>query len=166
MDTAHNIQDHFTFTWAILQLSQCQCGWGWGFLWWWSLSAMWAGHSIFSSTTTGDVWMVPSFLIWDYMLHVRHFLCHITNCGQHQWVISSSISIGLLFSIASYLSFLLTFFCLGCYCCMWLYFSTELVISFSRNIANWCRVAISNDKSTQQVSKLIVFLFYLFLSWL
>ena len=43
--------------------------------------------------TTGDVWIIPSFRIWDYVLHVEHISCVITNCGQHQWVIPSPLSI-------------------------------------------------------------------------
>ena len=45
--------------------------------------------------TTGDVWIIPSFRIWDYVLHVEHVSCVITNCGQHQWVIPSPLSIAL-----------------------------------------------------------------------
>ena len=45
--------------------------------------------------TTGDVWIIPSFRIWDYVLHVEHVSCVITNCGQHQWVIHSLLSIAL-----------------------------------------------------------------------
>ena len=37
--------------------------------------------------TTGDVWIIQSFQIWDYVLHVEHIWCVITNCGQHQWLI-------------------------------------------------------------------------------
>ena len=62
-------------------------GWGWGLLRRWSASTMWAGPLIFSSTTTRDVWIIPSFRIWDYVLHVEHVSCVVTNCGQHQWVI-------------------------------------------------------------------------------
>ena len=32
--------------------------------------------------TTGDVWIIPSFQIWDYMLDVEHVSCVIVNCGQ------------------------------------------------------------------------------------
>ena len=42
--------------------------------------------------TTRDVWIIPSFRIWDYVLHVVHISCVITNCGQHQWVIPSPLS--------------------------------------------------------------------------
>ena len=37
--------------------------------------------------TTRDVWIIPSFRIWDYLLHVEHVSCVIMNCGQPQWVI-------------------------------------------------------------------------------
>ena len=42
--------------------------------------------------TTGDVWLTPSFRI---VLHVEHISCVITNCGQHQWVTPSPLSIVL-----------------------------------------------------------------------
>ena len=45
--------------------------------------------------TTGDVWIIPSFRIWDYVLHVEHVSCVITNCGQHQCVIPFPLSIAL-----------------------------------------------------------------------
>ena len=45
---------------------------------------------------TGDVWIIPSFRIWGYVLHVEHISCVITNCGQHQWAIPSLFSIVLL----------------------------------------------------------------------
>ena len=45
--------------------------------------------------TTGDDWIIPSFRIWDYMLHVEHISCVIMNCGQHQWVIPSPLPIAL-----------------------------------------------------------------------
>ena len=48
-----------------------------------------------SMATTGDVWIIPSFRIWDYVLHVEYVSCVITNCGQHQWVICSPLSIAL-----------------------------------------------------------------------
>ena len=34
--------------------------------------------------TTGDVWMISFFRIWDYVLHVERVSCVITNCGQYQ----------------------------------------------------------------------------------
>ena len=39
--------------------------------------------------TTRDFLIIPSFLLWDDVLHVEHISCVITNCGQHQWVIPS-----------------------------------------------------------------------------
>ena len=45
--------------------------------------------------TTRDVWIIPSFRIWDYVLHVVHISCVITNSGQHQWVIPSPLLIAL-----------------------------------------------------------------------
>ena len=45
--------------------------------------------------TTGDDWIIPSFQIWNYVLHVEHISCVITTCGQHQWVIPSPLSIAL-----------------------------------------------------------------------
>ena len=92
---------------------------------------------------TGDVWIIPSFRIWCYGLHVEHISCVITNCGQHQWAIPSLISIALwawleenitrkllylsldLFSLYYFLplSFHITFFTLVRYYSMCLYFS-------------------------------------------
>ena len=48
-----------------------------------------------SMAATGDVWIIPSFRIWGYVLHVEHISCVITNCGQLQWVIPSLFSIAL-----------------------------------------------------------------------
>ena len=70
---------------------------GWAcnlFLRWCPPLIMWAGPLILSSTATGDVWIIPSFGIWGYVLHVEHISCVITNCHQHQWV-SPSFSIAL-----------------------------------------------------------------------
>ena len=72
-------------------------GWGLGaFLRWWPPSVLWAGplNDLFMATT-GDVWIIPSFSIWDYVPHVEHVSCVITNCGQHQYVIPSPLSIAL-----------------------------------------------------------------------
>ena len=95
--------------------------------------------------TTGHVWIIPSFWIWGYVLHVEHISCVIINSDQHQWVIPFPLSIALqalqeenttrkllslsldwffkilLFHVAfliffSIAIFLLTFFWLGCYC--------------------------------------------------
>ena len=98
--------------------------------------------------TTRDVWIIPSFLIWDHVLHVERISCVITNCGQHPFsVLNSSLaalleenirkqlslsldlfSKILLFQVTFiysflFLSFLLTFFRLVYYYSMWLYFS-------------------------------------------
>ena len=48
-----------------------------------------------SMAAPGDVWIIPSFRIWGYMLHVEHISCVITNCGQLQWAIPSLFSIAL-----------------------------------------------------------------------
>ena len=105
--------------------------------------------------TTGDVWIIPSFWIWDYVLHVEYVSCVITNCGQYQWVIpspqklfklcwrktlpknyypylktySSNFHYSRLLSLYPFLwlSFLLTFFRLVCYYSLRLYGSRELV---------------------------------------
>ena len=39
--------------------------------------------------------LIPSVLIWGYVLHVKYVSCVITNCGQHQWVNHSLFLIGL-----------------------------------------------------------------------
>ena len=65
------------------------------FLSWWSPSTMWADHFIFSSATTGDVWLIPSFRIWVYVLYVEYVSCVITNWDQHQWVIHSHLPVAL-----------------------------------------------------------------------
>ena len=67
-----------------------------GFLRWCPLSTMWAGPFNLFMATTRDVWLIPSFRIWDYVLHVEHVSCAITNCGQHQWILPSPFSISLL----------------------------------------------------------------------
>ena len=90
--------------------------------------------------TTGDFWIIPSFQIWGYLLHVAHISCVITNCGQHQWVFQVAFLIFFLL-----LSFLFTFF--------W-----QLVYFVSR-----CRVAVSNDKSAQ-CPYFFVFVVYSFYS--
>ena len=70
----------------------CQVSLG-DFLRWWPPSAMKAGPSIY--LCAGDVWIIPSFRFWDYVLHVERISCVITNCGHHQWVISSPLSMAL-----------------------------------------------------------------------
>ena len=69
-------------------------GWVLGHLKCWSSSTMWMGCLMFSSTTE-DIWINQIFMNWDYVLHAEHVWCVITNCGQHQWVITSSLSIAL-----------------------------------------------------------------------
>ena len=44
---------------------------------------------------TRNVGVIPSFRTLDYMLYVGHISCGITNCGQHQWVNTSPLSIAL-----------------------------------------------------------------------
>ena len=90
-----NIMDYF-------HISQESVGGGWvgggGVLKWWPPSTMWVGPLIYIfMAITGDVWIIPSFRIWDYVLHVEHVSCVITNinCGQHQWAIPSPLSIAL-----------------------------------------------------------------------
>ena len=48
-----------------------------------------------SMAAIGDVWIILSFRIWGYVLHVEHISCVITNCGQLQWAIPSLFSIAL-----------------------------------------------------------------------
>ena len=99
----------------------------WGaFLRWWPLSTIVGGSFNLFLATTGDVWIIPSFRIWDYVMHVEHVSCVITNCGQHQWVIPSlwalleentsrkllSLSLDLFFKI---LLFQVAFLILGLY---------------------------------------------------
>ena len=59
---------------------------------------MWMGPFIFSSVTTGDISMIPSYGIWGYMLHVEHMSCVITNC-----VTSVSHPIWLSFAVVEVL---------------------------------------------------------------
>ena len=56
---------------------------------------LWHTYFKLFMATTGDVWIILSFRIWDYVLHVDHVWCVITNCGQCQWVIPSPLSIAL-----------------------------------------------------------------------
>ena len=124
--------------------------------------------------TAGDVWIIPSFWILDYVLHVEHISCGITNCGQHQWFIPSlSIYIGLtgrkhsrkllslaldlfckiLFFQVAFLIFVSIaifshyFFLVGLLLqSVTLFQSRELVKSLIWFV-NWCRVSVSNAKS-------------------
>ena len=54
-----------------------------------------SGSFNLSMAATRDVWIIPSFQIWGYVLHVEHISCVITNCGQLQWAIPSLFSIAL-----------------------------------------------------------------------
>ena len=121
---------------------------------WWPPSILWAGPLIFFMATIGAVWIIPSFRIWSYVLYVEHISCVITNCGQHQWAISSlfsivreenitgrkhnqKITIALFrfvlqnFTIAGCFPYILFYrfspdvFVVVCYCSMWLCFSQE-----------------------------------------
>ena len=75
----------YYFNRAFILTHQTCSGWGVGdFLRWWPPSTMWAGPLIFFMATIGDVWIIPSFRIWGYVLYVQHISCVITNCGQHQ----------------------------------------------------------------------------------
>ena len=47
------------------------------------------------SATTKDVWIIPCFWIWGYVLHVEHDSGVIMNCGQHEWIIPSLFSVAL-----------------------------------------------------------------------
>ena len=47
------------------------------------------GRSFNLFMATGDVWIIPSCQIWDYVLHVEHVSCVVINCGKQQWVIPS-----------------------------------------------------------------------------
>ena len=107
--------------------------------------------NLFMATTVG-VWIIPSFRILGFVLHVEHISCVIRNCGQHLWDISPlfSSSWGLTggkhyqkITIATFrfvFQFFFTnpcyfpyiffcrylfslFFSLVCYCSVWLYFS-------------------------------------------
>ena len=61
------------------------------------------GPLIFLSATR-DVGIIASFRKWDYVLHIEHILCVITNFGQRQGVtpslvflLSLSLSIDIFF---------------------------------------------------------------------
>ena len=92
--------DTWALSWAINSSPPSAGGWELqAFLRWWPPSAMWVGGSLnLFMATTGGVWMISSFQIWDYVLHVEHFSCVITDCGQHQWVIPSLLNSSLGFA--------------------------------------------------------------------
>ena len=60
-----------------------------------AISQEWLSSFNLFLATTGDVWIIPSVRIWGYVLHVEHVSCVIMNCGQHQWVIPSPLSVAL-----------------------------------------------------------------------
>ena len=114
-----------------------------------------------------DVWIIPSCRIWDYALHVEHVSCVITNCGQHQCHPLSSLNYSLDFAGGKYYQkitipifrlVLQNFAIPDCFPCILFYhyrFSflssgwfIIAVCGFISIIVNWCRVAISNEKST------------------
>ena len=146
-------------------------GGGWGLLRWWSPSTMWASPSIFSSTATWDVWIIPSFLIWDYVLDVGHYEWWPTSLSHSLSSLKSSLGPAerkLYLKITIPIFEVLQNFALpSCFPYTLFYrdifslFSSWVVItaldlfqsrvtfsSSSRYIADWLRVTISNDKST------------------
>ena len=70
------------------------------------IQILWVGVGVFSkvvvtfshvggsftlfSTTTRDVWIIPSFRIWVYVLYVEHISFVIMNCGQHPSLLPNS----------------------------------------------------------------------------
>ena len=131
---------------------------------------MWAGPLIFSSTTIRDVWIIISFRFWGCMLLVERVSFVFTNCGRHQRVSPNSLGFaggkyrqkitipifrlvlhifahsGCIHYIFFKDNFFAYFSCLIFCWIIWLNFS--LRNSFSV-IVNWCRVAVSNNKSTE-----------------
>ena len=129
--------------------------------------------------TTWDIWIIPSFQICSYGLHVEHISCVITNCGQH---INSSLGLAggkhyqkitipifrlvlQNFAILGYFPYILFYryifsllssrFVVIAVCDS-ISVQGTIVISI-RGIVNWCRVVISNDKSTWWVPSLSVY---------
>ena len=73
-----------------------RCAQGWRSISWVVATFSHVGGSFnLSMAATGDVWIIPSFRIWGYVLHVEHISCVITNCSQLQWAIPSLFSIAL-----------------------------------------------------------------------
>ena len=54
--------------------------------------------------TTRDVWIIPSFQIWGYVLHVEHISCVITNCDQHHVFDVQAVITRLIWTIWTLLS--------------------------------------------------------------
>ena len=57
---------------------------------------VWGSFNLFMATT-GNVWIIPSFRIWSYVLHIEHISCVIVNytipvygvatiCHQFRWL--------------------------------------------------------------------------------
>ena len=128
-----------------------------------------------------NVWIIPSFLIWGYVLHVEHISCLITNCGHpfsslnsslgltggkyHQKIIFPIIRLILqnyaspgCFPILISIAIFSPYFLLVGLLLQYVSLGNWLSI---REFVNWCRVAISNDKSTSWVPSLfVVVIFY------
>ena len=81
--------------WVMVEVHWCGAQ-GWRSISWVVATFNHVGGSFnLSMAATGDVWIIPSFRIWGYVLHVEHISCVITNCGQLQWAIPSLFSIAL-----------------------------------------------------------------------
>ena len=106
------------------------------------------------------IWIIlQSFWIWNYVLYVDHVSSQIvTNISE------SSLLSQLLFGprwrkilAENYNPYISPYFLLVglLFQCV----SPEKYLYGSRYFVNWCRFAISNDKSTKSVSSLFCFLF-------
>ena len=96
-ELSHLVPTLISFEWKACIPTPPKRGWVFGglFLRWWPPSTVRGPLIFFISVTTRDVWIIPSFWIWGYVLHVEHISCVITNCDQHQRVIPSLFSIAL-----------------------------------------------------------------------
>ena len=131
---------------------------------------------------TRYVWVIPSFLIWGYVLHVGHVSCVITNFGQHERVTPSLSSITLyafleenttikLLSLSLDLFLKILFiqvpFHIFCFITIlsllssgWFVIaicgsvSARELVKWLKCFANWCRVAVFHDKSTWWIPSL------------
>ena len=102
--------------------------------------------------TTGDVWIIPSFRIWSYVLHVEHISCVITNCGQHPF---SSLNNYLCLTGGKYCQKLLSlswdlFFKILLFLVAFLY--SFLLLYFSLLSSGWVIVAVCYSVSVQGTS--------------
>ena len=95
-------------------------------------------NSFWATTRDVPVWIIPSFRIWGYVLHVELISCVITNCGQHQWVTPSPLSIALgltggkyyqKITISIFRLILQNFAFPGCFSYIY-YFESFLLLSF------------------------------------